>query len=363
MIRLGINIDHITMLRGKKAGAECRAAADVTTSKVELLPNLDGLRGLACAMVVYFHAGLYSGIAVVSGLGDAGVMLFLSLSGFLMAYHYLPNEFSWRYWLAFYIRRFFRLYPAFFIALLGCIMFSPHLPAAESLLGKSWGNMFQGWLLQGQMGLFWTVRLELLFYAKYPLLVALLMWNKSRIFGFAVLLLTWILSGFSVTGFLGGASIFFLGGITAAYLLKHTNTKHHVSRRVWSYAGVSSLAIIFLILAYSPADINQAHAALYNNSIFLAPLFALCVLSIALSDGIVKHIFANPAARFLGKISYSMYLTHIFVQTMQDELFPPYSEHAGIMFILVLVIASIFYVLVEQPFHQLGKKLAKPFSA
>ncbi len=334
----------------------------MTNNKVDLLPNLDGLRGLACVMVVYFHAGLFGWLPVVSGLGDLGVMLFLSISGFLMAYHYLPHEFSWRYWLAFYMRRFFRLYPAFFIALLGCIMFSPHLPEVESLLGKSWGNMLQGWLLQDRLGIFWTVRLELLFYAKYPLLAALLMWNKSHIFGLFVLLLTWILSGFSVTGFLGGASIFFLGGITAAYILKNTNIKHRVQGCIWNYTGISCISLISLILIYSPANINQAHAALYGNSIFLAPLFALCALSIALSNGVLKCIFANPAARFLGKISYSMYLTHIFVQTAQDELFPPYSEHTGIMFILILTIASIFYVLVEHPFHQLGKELANKIS-
>ena len=40
---------------------------------------------------------------------------------------------------------------------------------------------------------------------------------------------------------------------------------------------------------------------------------ALTVASIAHADGVVRWVFANRAARFVGRISYSLYLVNSYV--------------------------------------------------
>ena len=80
---------------------------------------LDGIRAAACLAVVLGHAGYQGFTFVLSGLATFGVMLFFALSGFLMAYHYLPERFSLRYWVSFLTHRFIRVYPPFCVALVG----------------------------------------------------------------------------------------------------------------------------------------------------------------------------------------------------------------------------------------------------
>src|ERR1700684_2340633 len=86
------------------------------------IPQLDGLRGIAIAMVVAFH---YAGAEVgpvprfpifVSGpmnLGWSGVDLFFVLSGFLIGGILLDARESSNYFRTFYTRRFYRILPLY----------------------------------------------------------------------------------------------------------------------------------------------------------------------------------------------------------------------------------------------------------
>src|SRR5262245_44218808 len=82
----------------------------MSTGRLGYRPGLDGLRGIGAVMVMLFHLGMLRG-------GFLGVDLFFVLSGFLITTILLEEhtehgriDFS-----RFYIRRFFRLVPAFYV--------------------------------------------------------------------------------------------------------------------------------------------------------------------------------------------------------------------------------------------------------
>ena len=90
------------------------------------ISELDGLRGIAIIIVVFFH---YWTMAIVpfgkaskliigfSSLFWSGVDLFFVLSGFLIGGILIRNRTSPNYFKTFYIRRFTRIFPIYFLSL------------------------------------------------------------------------------------------------------------------------------------------------------------------------------------------------------------------------------------------------------
>ena len=75
---------------------------------------IEGWRGLAACMVVFAHYGVVPGASwAVSRFTFTGVDLFFVLSGFVFAPYFFGKQVAWR---GFAIKRFFRIYPAYFLA-------------------------------------------------------------------------------------------------------------------------------------------------------------------------------------------------------------------------------------------------------
>ena len=86
------------------------------------IPQLDGLRGAAIALVLLFHFVLsiqtpWPAVNRFLLFGWSGVDLFFVLSGFLIGGILLDNRSSDSYFTAFYARRFFRIVPIDFAVL------------------------------------------------------------------------------------------------------------------------------------------------------------------------------------------------------------------------------------------------------
>lgn len=84
---------------------------------------LDGLRGTAALWVLVGHCMILTGYhAPILGAPDLGVDLFIMLSGFLMVFQYnlRQKKEDWEKpatWVSFWVRRFFRLSPLYFVML------------------------------------------------------------------------------------------------------------------------------------------------------------------------------------------------------------------------------------------------------
>jgi peptidoglycan/LPS O-acetylase OafA/YrhL len=108
------------------------------------IPELDGLRGIAIAMVVILHyllvtwqvrPGTPVAYALASGrLAWTGVDLFFVLSGFLIGGILADARESTNYFSVFYARRFFWIFPIYAALLLGFPLLETLTHPADSVI-------------------------------------------------------------------------------------------------------------------------------------------------------------------------------------------------------------------------------------
>jgi peptidoglycan/LPS O-acetylase OafA/YrhL len=173
------------------------------------LAFLDGLRGYASLWVLVGHAMFLTGYRIgIFAQPDMAVELFIIISGFLMTYHYQLREAREPWdapstWTIFWIRRYFRIAPLYYVCLALALWFGPMLwqnrldaaaifagGAEETaryasryldqsltnillhlsfLFGMTWTHNFQTALPD------WSIGLEMQYYAAFPLMLLLVL--------------------------------------------------------------------------------------------------------------------------------------------------------------------------------------------
>ena len=143
---------------------------------------LDGVRGLAIALVVSFHSGLlikqpfnaaekvWMGFA---SIGWSGVDLFFVLSGFLITTILIQTREDERYFRNFFMRRVLRIFPLYFGALL-LILSRVNINDDQIwywLFAQNWLPVFGGGKQLTQLQPFWSLAVEEQFYLVWPLVI------------------------------------------------------------------------------------------------------------------------------------------------------------------------------------------------
>src|SRR5579863_5712489 len=180
----------------------------LSNSKRSRIPELDGLRGFAILEVISIHylyhpnANLPAGLHFLQSffsLGWTGVDLFFVLSGFLIGGILLDVRASPNYFNTFYIRRFFRIVPLYYLWLFcliglvflrGSTFFQTQSAQARidwRLLGhflflqNLWANHYST-LAVWWLGVTWSLAIEEQFYLIAPFLVRFLSKRNLIIF-------------------------------------------------------------------------------------------------------------------------------------------------------------------------------------
>jgi peptidoglycan/LPS O-acetylase OafA/YrhL len=358
------------------------------------MPALDGLRGVAAVSVLTFHvihalAGNISRIGLpalatfsLTSLGANGVGLFFVLSGFLLSAPFV----NWllgdreRPDIGRYARaRILRIFPAWWLALAVCIaLFSHWLVRRPFELGSFFA------LQQNYLGLGhrvvpqgWTLVVEISFYAVAPMIA---------------LLLIRPLSGRSRPVRAGVIAAGLLGVIVASWDLQVRVLPHirpvpdALALSLPTYADRFALGALvalatvlinsprggrrLLLLAVGVAGLGLGHYTEYRYQ-FCTVGFALIVYSmVAAPQSRVARLFALPAPRVLGRLSYGIYLWHLPLLYMAISSGLVDRGHA-IQIPLVLAgllaasvaVAELSYRLVERPALALVDAKARPAPA
>jgi len=341
------------------------------SSKSAHYPSLDGLRGLAACMVVYGHAGYFGWVPLVGGMATIGVLLFFFLSGFLMGHHYLPDASSGRlgkiafnYWAAFQFRRFMRVYPPFVLApILGYLLLMPRLPPDFREAMQSQGPSIAHALAElavfrGQLGIYWTIEVELFFYLLYPFIITLcLCWRNTAA---ALLLLFAALTLFKqqilLPGQWAGFTSIFVAGVLAAVVAKQNRD---LLDRQLTRPNALTLAS-FLVLALAVARIshdNPTQKFIWTLDWLFAALFFVMFTSLLRSNGAISKVLSSRFGGALGGASYSLYLVHIIAfQVIVAQVGRHYQGMLAAIVVLI-VLTSLYHLLVERPFIRLGRKI------
>ena len=365
------------------------------------IPFLDHVRGIAVLMVFLLHClGIGFGYdnlkwsgwlldynadpAFLAFLplswGWAGVAVFFAVSGFCihLSYERSSNKSNE----VFFLRRFFRIYPPYLVALLIFSLLPPwhYIPfnTKESLV--MFGSHlflvhnFDEKLFYGICSTFWSVAVEFQLYVIYPILawlVGKLSWTR-----------TLLLLGIVEVGMRAYVAVHYeLYGTHGSYWIIGSPLFYWFSWSVGAAAADAFLHRRELPFVRVPVLVFPALTVLAANIRPLAPFaFVFAALAtISIMDRLLKGQFRWTARvpsfisnhlRLAGLVSYSIYLLHFpmvtLVPRIMAKLFPGQHFHPLVMmlacvamWIPVLAGSWIFYRFLELPSIGLGKKVIR----
>jgi peptidoglycan/LPS O-acetylase OafA/YrhL len=365
------------------------------------MPALDGVRGLAIAMVLAVHTMHLPADDAVDKIlrggahwGWTGVDLFFVLSGFLITgILFDAKQNRARYFRNFYARRMLRIFPLYYAFIAFALLIFPRLPrmaayyfgpaqagnagVAYWLYLSNFTTALTGDAQHGMLDVSWSLAIEEQFYLIWPLVVFML--DRDRLMRVCV----WIgVVAISVRTALGLAGAHWLVGYTitpcrmdalaagalvalavrgpggAAALLP-------IAKRVAAICGAMIIGLI--IWHRGVAWLGGPGQAIGYSAVagFYASLIILILNSG--SGGILSRTFTFPGLTILGRYSYAMYLFHLpiahFVLVFmckQDIVMPVlHSQLLGelifvaISTLLTLALALISWNVMEKHFIKL----------
>jgi len=295
---------------------------------------LDSFRGLCALFVVVYHLHVSDSFAEIAFFRGSSIFVefFFVLSGFVLAHGYAFREnLSFGPFLS---ARFFRLYPLHLFMLLVFVLLELGKWSALEFFGISFNNMaftndyalesiLPNLLLVHAWTPFtnplsfntpsWSISIE--FYMYLLLYLSLLMAGRLRMLVWGLLppVMFYLMitgSDLLVPAVMRGLSGFF-GGVICYLVYRRYLSRINVP--VW-LASLVEVALILLVIAVVQSDVEY-------RSVWATLVFFLTVLWFSLESGLLSTALKRDSLQFLGRLSYSMYMTHAAVIYLFTSLF------------------------------------------
>lgn len=314
-------------------------------------PALDGLRAIAILLVLGCHTDVLKG-------GWIGVDVFFVLSGYLIT-NILLRELRETGSVdlgAFYTRRAFRLLPALAILCGFQVIrswFSPNGPEIReaTIIGalylENWNNVFQ-FAPFDLMGHTWSLAVEEQFYLLWPLLLPFvfirgLWWACATAGAVAIARVIYWHLGYAepTIDFSMLRPVGLLVGCALAF----------GKWRVPAWAGTIALGVVLAI------------AVIWKTIYPVAPIM------VSLATAVI--VLGSPGwltiapLRYLGRISYGVYLYHWPLFMLGEKLKPPGSGHlwAIALIAFIFMVSALSYELIEKPILGLKGRFRRDVSS
>ena len=278
--------------------------------------SLDGLRAIAILAVFWHHfATAIPGLGVTSR-GFLGVDLFFIISGFLIVTLLLrerrrSGSLSLR---GFYIRRFLRIFPAYYLMLLivaVAAFLKPGVDSAAVMHDLPFAVFYLSNLvpMNSMLAITWSLSAEEQFYLIIPPLEKYARHVLPQLLPAAYMLV--ILPPFGIFPTLGLPNFFrettfgpILLGVMLAHMLDHPRIFAWVFRALsWRLAPVLALALSLLAASYPADDISGCQRLSIHWAMLV--LVASCVIR---ERNFLQPILSLWLMRRIGIVSYGMYL-------------------------------------------------------
>ena len=349
---------------------------------------LDSVRGLAAFSVLVFHVisahwiwRKPMKIATIFFNGADAVSLFFVLSGLVLSLKYLGSEADAQpiQYRKFVFNRLFRLYPAFWFMLACYYTYQFHV----ELTVHFWSNFFtnkhhwiqEALLVRDYHNLFlpdWTLGVELAFSLLVPMFIVLARVNQKWLF--ALMFATLVANKFYISIF----AIHFCLGVLIANNFEQIRNYDFKASRWYKFRYLIYLLILLMFSARHIADyfgVDKLPNCLlvdivYFDWFYLSGIASAAILVIVINNRFVERVLSLRLLLFLGKISYSIYLSHwLFIGYLMKhwdryaELFHHSEIWIFVFYMAFTIMATlgfsiVLYYCVERPFMKLGKKLS-----
>lgn len=323
-------------------------------------------------------------------LGDLGVILFFSLSGFLITYLLLMEKTHTHKVsiVDFYIRRVLRIWPLyFFLILLGLFVF-PSVSflsigtASKSMPSGDWWTMVALYLAilpnvavklfpaVAFIGHTWSIGVEEQFYYIWPWLVKL---SKNILLALISVIVFYLLMlfGLEYMRYLNPDSRFWdvfwnvwmtasidcmaIGGIFAWLYFHKKQAVLNILYHHFVHIGTIVLTILMIALGIR---FPILHHEIY------AVLFSVIILNLSTNPRPIINL-ENKWMNYLGKVSYGIYMYHVLCIVMAYKIsLAIFGTHNNMMYyvlsiVLTILISSISYEYMEAKFIHLKAKFSK----
>jgi peptidoglycan/LPS O-acetylase OafA/YrhL len=351
--------------------------AGVQPSRLRYRPELDGMRGVAVALVIVHHAWQPHRFA-----GFLGVDIFFALSGYLITtilIGELDRTGSLRFG-GFYLRRMLRLYPALLTMLLATFPLylwlggGAGLQLKRDLVAATYtGNLYMTYRHQwlGPLAHTWSLALEEQYYLVWPIVLFVALRVGLRRQALTVILIAGALvsSAFSIRyfGFRSGASSSFplqstcvglLAGSALAVLLTYSLP----ALRVLASHAIAVFGVGLLVLALVLFSVTRAVPdGAYVPIAVLSTIALIGHTTARHSQGIPSRALSWRPIVALGRISYGVYLWHYPIVLLVARHCPTWSPLLRLVVVAPAAIALAFtsYRYVETPFLRLKNRIGR----
>lgn len=331
--------------------------------QTKVFGSLDGIRALAILAVLWHHSATGALNWPITTRGFLGVDLFFVISGFLISTLLLREQRqSGRLSLRnFYIRRFLRIFPAYYLMLLivgATAVLSPGKSSNVIMHDLFFAALYLSNMvpMNSILAITWSLSAEEQFYLVAPLVIK----NLRRAL-LPTLILIYMIVCLPPFGHFQSIPLpsFFrettygpiLLGVILANLLNQQNSHSWLRKAFgWKGASVAALAILLLILNHPGDDISGWHRLFIHWTMFA--FVATCVVT---EKHALQPILAFKPIQRMGKVSYGIYLYHLIVAHFISKAIIAAAigwEQAAFIGTLVAtwIVAELSYRYYESPF-------------
>ncbi|MFK3839486.1 acyltransferase family protein [Serratia sp. NPDC087055] len=363
--------------------------------------ELEGLRGLASLWVVLghicvltsFHFPILSDPAI-------GVDLFILLSGYLMAKNYVERK-EKEPWTSsatfkkFWLRRFFRIAPLYYVLLILAIVFGSYFGEARDVIGhfysetqtnssrysdSSFLNVFThvtfifGFLPSYSFNTVlpdWSIGLEMQFYFLFPFIMLAVMKLGFVRACFAVIVLCALakyltpnyFAAFPMPSMILIKLHLFIAGMFIAEAIRRMS--------MW-YVFFAVIAALASIGIYMQNDVRASHILAQVGMILMMATILWPRKAGSNTENTLRFprwLLTNKLSVYMGDVSYSVYLLHLLIVIpvvaflLSNTNFAEFSAVTRFIFASAIIlpitygIATLLYKYIEKPGIKLGKNV------
>lgn len=336
-------------------------SSDLNLKKYGDTSFITGLRAYAVFAVIMIHcggAGLRDFGQIGNNIADwgkTGVYMFFVISGFAITASFYKEKTIGR----FYLKRLVRIIPLYY-----GVMFLAYFIWNHNEISLLLHLLFVNWLhpdyANDMLSVEWSIPIEIFFYALFPFLLRNADLKRMAVLSILALGLFFFLHyavqfGITKQVLPDDAKLryhfspfqhffpFFLGSL-AYFTRERFYALPRMQRELLFLAACAIVAQIWLI-GYGPEMV------LVSVSTFLI------ILSGGRENRFTTLLMDNRPVLFLGKISYSLYLTHITAISLAQEWWPASPFHTFISAsVLAIGISTLTYFIIETPPQKWAKR-------
>jgi peptidoglycan/LPS O-acetylase OafA/YrhL len=357
------------------------------------LGYVDVIRAIAILMVMLVHTvhtitGVSTLVMDVSDYGQMGVQLFFVASAYTLCLSYVKRAEEKKPLTSFFIRRFFRIAPLYYLGIIGYFLLEPSIHILEKIkmsysqytVQSIIANILfvHGFVKSANNNVVpggWSIGTEMAFYALFPMLFMLFRWLYRQygisslylLIGLSMLLniLFQLATGqFSATESINNKFIYFnIINQLPVFLLGMTVFFYHQNKTRLRLSIPNQLKILG-ILTIVGIVLLQAH----QNWIFVFIPFYSGISFILLLNILHDLNYSNLVLERIGRVSYSMYIIHSFfawylvpiiIGTLGKQILPELLLILAFVLVvgLTFVIAIFSHRYIETPGIRWGRVL------